>query len=347
MSPKKDKQTVSKMEAKVDALESELVEMRASLAAVTTAVKDLPTTLVSMLEKSMGKSVTMDGESVNRKQGEPSWAKMVDLTGEKSDDGKFRSLHDEAFAEFRQSAKKVELPMFSGEDPAGWISRAEVYFRVQGTLPEVKVSLSQLSMEGPTIHFFNSLLEADPALTWEKFREALLERYGGHGEGDVYEQLTELRQRGSIDEYITEFEYLTAQIPRLPDKQYQGYFLHGLKEEIRGKVRSLSVMGGLSRSKLLTVARVVEKEVRGENGSGFTRGTRSNGSGYKSGATESGKVGGNDWIWVKGGQGQGPTVKPGTSGPKVDQKAQNEPRRNGPRDRGFSHLTYQELLERK
>jgi hypothetical protein len=28
--------------------------------------------------------------------------------------------------EFRHSAKKVELPMFNGDDPAGWISRAEV-----------------------------------------------------------------------------------------------------------------------------------------------------------------------------------------------------------------------------
>ncbi|MCI32608.1 retrotransposon gag protein, partial [Trifolium medium] len=139
-------------------------------------------------------------------------------------------LEGEALAEFRRSVKKVELPMFEGEDPVGWISRAEVYFRVQDTRPEIKVNLAQLCMEGPTIHFFNSLINENEDLNWEQLKHALLERYGGHGEGDVYEQLTELRQRGNVDEYINDFEYLMTQIPRLPDKQFLGYFLHGLKE---------------------------------------------------------------------------------------------------------------------
>lgn len=99
--------------------------------------------------------------------------------------------------------KKIELPIFDGKDPAGWISRAEVYFRVQETSPEVKVSLAQLSMEGPTIYFYNFVLEAEEPLTWERLRAAMLERYGGHGEGDMYEQLTVLRQRGTVDDYIT------------------------------------------------------------------------------------------------------------------------------------------------
>lgn len=122
------------------------------------------------------------------------------------------------------------------------------------------MGLAQLSMEGSTFHFYNALLKADEELTWEKLREAFLERYGGNNDGDVYEQLTELRQKGTVEEYITEFEHLTAQIPKLPDKQYQGYFLHGLKEEIRGKVHSLVAVGGVNRSKLLVLARAVRKK---------------------------------------------------------------------------------------
>ncbi|MCI34509.1 hypothetical protein A2U01_0055729, partial [Trifolium medium] len=139
----------------------------------------------------------------------------------------------------------------------------EVYFRVQDTSVAVKMGLAQLSMEGPTIHFFNSLLEENPNLTWEEFKTELLERYGGLGEGDVYEQLTELRQKGTVEEYIQEFERLTAQIPRLPDKQYLGYFLHGLKDEIRGRVRSFVAMGPITRSKLLHVTKAVEREIYG------------------------------------------------------------------------------------
>jgi hypothetical protein len=95
------------------------------------------------------------------------------------------------------------------------------------------------------------LINNEEELTWEQLKQALLARYGGHGDGDVYEQLTELKQTGNVDDYITEFEYLTAQIPRLPDKQFMGYFLHGLKKEVRGRVRSMAVLSDLSRGKLL------------------------------------------------------------------------------------------------
>lgn len=102
-------------------------------------------------------------------------------------------LHGEVLDEFRLSVKKVELPAFTGDDPAGWIARAEVYFRVQDTSPEVKVNLAQLCMDGPTIHFFTTLLEEEEDLTWEKLKDALLERYGGVSDGNVFEQLSALQ----------------------------------------------------------------------------------------------------------------------------------------------------------
>jgi hypothetical protein len=234
--------------------------------------------------------------------------------------------------------------MFDGDDPAGWISRAEVYFRVQGTSPEVKVGLAQLCMEGATIHFFNSLICENEGLDWEELKEALLGRYGGHGDGDVYEQLTDLKQKGTVDEYITDFEYLIAQIPRLPDKQFLGYFLHGLKMEIRGKVRSLIAVGEMSRAKLLQVARAVEREVKGSQGLDSNRGLRfgpnrnnSQGGGGKSMS---------DWVIVKGREG-GSGGGARSNGPRNERPTQNEGQRAGPRDRGFTHLTYNELMDRK
>lgn len=213
------------MKARVEALESEISAVRSTLADVQNSVKENHVNLIAMLEKCLGKSVFVDeGNASVVANTIPvihlSSAKTVTKGGGSSE------LRGDALTEFRQCVKKVELPSFNGEDPAGWISRAEIYFRVQDTTPELKVNLAQLCMEGPTIHFFNSLIGEDEDLTWVKLKEALLERYGGHGDGDVYEQLTELRQEGTVEEYITEFEYLTAQIPKLPDKQFLGYFLH-------------------------------------------------------------------------------------------------------------------------
>lgn len=334
----------TKMEAKVEALEGEMSEVRSTLADVQNAVKENHASLIAMLEKCLGKSLS--GE-----EGSASFAgktsSEIPVSSEKAKGTSSSDLRGDVLAEFRQSVKKVELPPFDGEDPAGWISRAEVFFRVQDTSPEVKVSLAQICMEGSTIHFFNSLIGEEEGLTWEALKEALLERYGGHGEGDVYEQLTELKQTGTVEEYITEFEYLTAQIPKLPEKQFRGYFLHGLKTEIKGKVRSLTVMGELSRAKLLQVTRAMEKEIKGGSGSGYSRGPRPGNGSFRTGSHGMGKSG-SDWVMVKGREvGSNGGVKSGVNGPRGDKPAHGDRKRAGPRDRGFTHLAYNELMERK
>jgi hypothetical protein len=61
--------------------------------------------------------------------------------------------------ESRLAGKKVKLPVFEGEDPVAWITRAEIYFDVQNTVDDMKVKLARLSMEGATIHWFNLLME--------------------------------------------------------------------------------------------------------------------------------------------------------------------------------------------
>ncbi|CAJ2651205.1 unnamed protein product [Trifolium pratense] len=331
------------MEARVEALEKNFAGMQSTLADVQNTVKTNHTDLIAMLEKCLGKSLTEDGGSASA-TGQNSAARSG-VTEPKTQQIPIINLHGDAMTEFRQSAKKVELPAFNGEDPAGWISRAEVYFRVQGTTPEVKVNLAQLCMEGSTIHFFNSLVGEEENLTWDRLKESLLERYGGHGEGDVYEQLTELKQEGTVEEYITEFEYLIAQIPKLPEKQFRGYFIHGLKTEIRGKVRSLAAMGEMNRTKLLQITRAVEKEVRGGNGSKHNHGSR-----FGSGSHRSGSYGPNrnrsDWVMVRRGASNNGGANSG-SGEFKGQLAQGETRRNGPRDRGFKHLTYGELMNRR
>ncbi|GAU42300.1 hypothetical protein TSUD_136860 [Trifolium subterraneum] len=330
------------MESRVEALEGGINEVRTQLADVQQAMKESHANIIAMMEKCLGKSLATDeqstgaGQSAQNSPGKTKAAESSTLSGE-------------ALTEFRHSVKRVELPPFDGEDPAGWISRAEVYFRVQNTMPAVKVSLAQLCMEGSTIHFFNSLLREKEDLSWEELKEALLERYGGHGEGDVYEQLTELKQEGTVEDYITDFEYLIAQIPKLPEKQFQGYFLHGLKVEIRGKVRSLIAMGEMSRSKLMQVTRAVEKEIQGKNGSGsnHNRGSKPS-SGFQRFGPNGPNRNNSDWVMVRnkesGGNGG---VRSGSSGLKSDKQAQGDRKRSGPRDRGFNHLSYNELMERK
>ncbi|PNX84349.1 pentatricopeptide repeat-containing protein [Trifolium pratense] len=80
------------------------------------------------------------------------------------------SVNNSMQGESRLAGKKVKLPLFDGEDPVAWITRAEIYFDVQNTPDEMRVKLSRLSMEGSTIHWFNLLMETEDELSWEKLK---------------------------------------------------------------------------------------------------------------------------------------------------------------------------------
>ncbi|MCH83606.1 pentatricopeptide repeat-containing protein [Trifolium medium] len=87
------------------------------------------------------------------------------------------SVEASTMNESRLARKKVKLPLFEGDDPVAWITHAEIYFDVQQTPDEMRVKLSRLSMEGPTIHWFNLLMETKDQLSWEKLKKALIVRY--------------------------------------------------------------------------------------------------------------------------------------------------------------------------
>ncbi|PNY02252.1 hypothetical protein L195_g025557 [Trifolium pratense] len=81
---------------------------------VQNTVKENHTSLVTMLEKCMGKSVVMDEGSASVVVRTTPPAALEKKIGASSDGSQV-----DAMTEFRQSVKKVELPSFDGEDPAG------------------------------------------------------------------------------------------------------------------------------------------------------------------------------------------------------------------------------------
>jgi hypothetical protein len=112
--------------------------------------------------------------------------------------------------EFRLSAKKVELPSFNGDDPVAWITRAETYFEVQRISEDVRIPLTKLSMEGPTIHWFNLWMDSTESLTWEDLKDAMMMRFGAGRLDNPFEELKELKQTSSVEEYVAEFELYSS-----------------------------------------------------------------------------------------------------------------------------------------
>lgn len=175
------------------------------------------------------------------------------------------SVGDSTQNESRLAGKKVKLPVFEGEDPVAWITRAEIYFDVQNTPDEMRVKLSRLSMEGSTIHWFNLLRETEDDLSWEILKRALIARYGGRRLENPFEELSTLRQTGTVEEFVEAFELLSSQVGRLPEEQYLGYFMSGLKQPIRRRVRTLNPQ---NRMQVMRMAKDVEEELKEEDDEG-------------------------------------------------------------------------------
>lgn len=119
--------------------------------------------------------------------------------------GREDSVGSDFLNDSRLFGKKVKLPVFEGEDPVAWIKRVEIYFDVQNTSEEIKVKLARLSMEGSTIHWFNLLLETEDELSWVKLKKALIARYGGRRLKNPFEELSTLRQKGGVEEYVESY----------------------------------------------------------------------------------------------------------------------------------------------
>lgn len=95
---------------------------------------------------------------------------------------------------------------------------------------------------------------------WEEFTTALIRRFGGTGGGTVFEKLASLKQTGSVDEYVQEFELLVARATNTAEEQMLGYFLTGLSHEIQGQVHPHDLQDVV---RAMEVARDVEEALKG------------------------------------------------------------------------------------
>lgn len=102
-----------------------------------------------------------------------------------------------------------------------------------------------------------------PDFTWNHFKQELLNRFGGIANCHPYEQLAALHQKDNMDEYVNEFELIASMIPRELEALYLGYFMNGLKEEIKIWVRLLEPVSRLSAINIAQNGKVALGHKRG------------------------------------------------------------------------------------
>ena len=101
----------------------------------------------------------------------------------------------------RNKFKKVEMPIFNGEDPDSWLFRAERYFRIHKLTESEKMTVSTISFEGPALNWFRSQEEREKFIDWANIKERLLERFRSSREGSLYGRFLRIQQTTTVDEY--------------------------------------------------------------------------------------------------------------------------------------------------
>ncbi|XP_074377189.1 uncharacterized protein LOC141718709 [Apium graveolens] len=142
--------------------------------------------------------------------------------------------------------KKLDLPVFDGSNPDGWILRAERYFNFYRLTEEEKVEATVVALEGHALLWFQ----------WEHRRRSI-ERW------TLQEQWLSHTREGSVADYQLKFIELVAPLENIPEELALGQFLIGLRNDIRAEVR---FQGPISVDQAMELAIMVEDKLRVSSG---------------------------------------------------------------------------------
>ncbi|KAL8153338.1 hypothetical protein V2J09_011098 [Rumex salicifolius] len=161
--------------------------------------------------------------------------------------------------------KKVEFPEFDGEDVLTWVSKAEQYFSIQATRPVDRVTTAMVSLNGSALNWIRWLSQQRPYFAWEDLKMELVKRYMGIDASNRFEHLSSIKQTGSVDEFVNELIACASHTHGLGNDQLLGYFLAGMKPEIRVDLQSFEAHEFMAA---MDGARRVERKLNFEKGFG-------------------------------------------------------------------------------
>ncbi|GJU08535.1 retrotransposon gag domain, retroviral aspartyl protease [Tanacetum coccineum] len=131
---------------------------------------------------------------------------------------------------------KIDFLIFSGEDPRGWLLKAEKYFRYYQIPNEEKVEIASMHLEADALDLYSWLSDGQ-VIFWEELVQAFTKNFGLAEFQNPDEFLCSIKQTGSVQEYRQEFAKRSSRVSNWPNHCLLGVFLNGLKDELKLDVR--------------------------------------------------------------------------------------------------------------
>ena len=139
--------------------------------------------------------------------------------------------------------KKLEMSVFSGEDPDGWFYRAEHYFQMHLLNKREKLKIVVVSLKGKGLSWFRWAENQKRFRSWKELNERMSNRFRSREQGTHYVRFLAIKQEGKVKDYLQRFEELSAPLVEIAEDLLEGTFTNGLDPVIRTEVLSMRAVG--------------------------------------------------------------------------------------------------------
>ncbi|KAH7692048.1 Retrotransposon gag domain-containing protein [Dioscorea alata] len=139
----------------------------------------------------------------------------------------------------RPKLTKLEFPKFNADHLYDWLFKCKQFFEFDETPGGIKVKIASLHLEGASLQWYQHYMRnkgEENSPNWEEYVTQLDTRFGSELHYDPMAELKDLRQTGSVHNYLIKFEELLNKID-LSDDHILSFFMCGLKEEIKDTIR--------------------------------------------------------------------------------------------------------------
>ena len=152
----------------------------------------------------------------------------------------------------QQHRIKIDVPRFDGSDPSGWIFKITQYFEYHATPEAERLTIAAFYMDGRALAWFQWMNDNGQFTSWPAFLQAIQTRFAPSQYEDPTGVLFKLTQKGTVTQYLAEFEELANRIIGLPPPFLLSCFVSGLASDIRREVQAhqpltLVQVAGLAR----------------------------------------------------------------------------------------------------
>ena len=134
---------------------------------------------------------------------------------------------------------KLDVPRFDGSDPSGWVFKITQFFEYHATPEAKRLTVASFYMDGPALAWFQWMARNHQLTTWSGFLQAIEARFAQSPYEDPTGLLFKLTQKGTVREYLAQFEALANRITGLSPASLLSCFISGLEPDVRREVQAL------------------------------------------------------------------------------------------------------------